>query len=42
MKIAVIGYGGVGKALIRLLEMQKDLLSKEQLSIEVNYVVDYY
>lgn len=42
MKIAVIGYGGVGKALIRLLEMQKDLLSKEQLSIEVNYLVDYY
>lgn len=42
MKIAVIGYGGVGKALIRLLEMQKNLLNKEQLSIEVNYVVDYY
>lgn len=42
MKIAVIGYGGVGKALIRLLEMQKDLLSREHLFIEVNYVVDYY
>ena len=42
MKIAVIGYGGVGKALIRLLEMQKALLAKESLDITVKYIVEYY
>lgn len=42
MKIAIIGYGGVGKALIRLLEMQKELLQKENLCIDVVYVIDYY
>ena len=42
MKIAIIGYGGVGKALVRLLDMQKELLSKEGLPIQVCYVVDYY
>lgn len=42
MKIAIIGYGGVGKSLIRLLEMQKELLQKENLCIDVVYVIDYY
>ena len=42
MKIGIIGYGGVGKALIRLLEMQKELLKKDALEITVKYVVDYY
>ena len=41
MKITVIGYGGVGKALIRLLEMQKALLAKESLDITVKYIVEY-
>lgn len=40
MKIAIIGYGGVGKALTRLLKMQKDVLAKDSLSIEVDYIVD--
>lgn len=42
MKIGIIGCGGVGKALIRLLEMQKDVLAKDSLSVQVNYIVDYY
>lgn len=42
MKIGIIGYGGVGKALVRLLHMQKDLLSRENLPITVNYIIDYY
>lgn len=42
MKIGIIGYGGVGKALIRLLEDKKDLLAKENLEIKVNYILDYY
>lgn len=42
MKIAVIGYGGVGKALIRLLNHKKDLLLAEGLDIQVNYILDYY
>ena len=42
MNIAVIGYGGVGKALIRLLNMQKKNLLAENLLVKVKYVVDYY
>lgn len=43
MNLAIIGYGGVGKALIRLLDMQKDLLNKKDgLEIQVSYVIDYY
>lgn len=42
MKIAVVGYGGVGKALIRLLEEKQELLEKEGLFLQVNYVIDYY
>ena len=41
MKIGIIGYGGVGKALIRLLEMQKELLETEGLVVTVNYIIDY-
>ncbi len=40
MKIGLIGYGGVGKAFVRLLEMQKSVLEKEGLHIEVDYIVD--
>ena len=42
MNIGIIGYGGVGKALVRLLNMQKEILDAEGLSIKVSYVVDYY
>lgn len=42
MKLAVIGYGGVGKAFIRLIQDKKCLLAKEGLELQVNYVIDYY
>lgn len=42
MKLAIIGYGGVGKALIRLLKDKKELLAREGLEIQVNYILDYY
>lgn len=42
MKIAIIGYGGVGKALTRLLDMQQEVLAQDGLAIKVNYIVDYY
>lgn len=42
MKIGIIGYGGVGKALIKLLKEKKELLEKENLKIQLNYVIDYY
>lgn len=42
MKIAIIGYGGVGKAFVRLLKMQEALLAREDLHIQVPYIVDYY
>ena len=41
MRIAIIGYGGVGKALIRLLEDKKNLLTKEDIEIQVNYIIEY-
>lgn len=42
MNIAVIGYGGVGKALIKLLDDKKVLLEKENLIINVKYIIEYY
>ena len=43
MNIAIIGYGGVGKALVRLLNMQEEVLAKDHLlHIRVPYIVDYY
>ena len=43
MNLAIIGYGGVGKALVRLLDMKKEVLAKEdRLPIQVSYVIDYY
>ena len=42
MNIAIIGYGGVGKALVRLLNMQEEVLAKDHLHIQVPYIVDYY
>ena len=42
MNNAIIGYGGVGKALVRLLNMQEEVLAKDHLHIQVPYIVDYY
>ena len=42
MKLAVFGYGGVGKALIRLIESKKEFLQAEGLDLSVNYIVEYY
>lgn len=39
MRAAVIGYGGVGRALIQLLYDKKDYLINEGLQIQVNYIV---
>ena len=39
MNIAIIGCGGVGKALLELLERQHDLLAKENLHINVAYII---
>lgn len=39
MNIAIIGYGGVGKALLALLERQHDLLAEENLYINVKYII---
>jgi len=39
MNIAILGYGGVGKALTALLDKQKDLLTKEGLYINVSYII---
>ena len=42
MRIAIFGYGGVGKALVRLLEDKIEYLSGEGLDVSVNYIVEYY
>jgi len=40
MRIAVIGYGGIGKAFIKLLEEKKEYLAREDINICVNYVIN--
>ena len=42
MRIAIFGYGGVGKALVRLIEEKREELKGEGLKPEVNYVIEYY
>jgi homoserine dehydrogenase len=39
MRLAVIGFGGVGKALINLINSKKDYLQKENLEIKLNYII---
>ena len=39
MNIAIIGCGGVGNALLKLLERQRDLLEKEHLYINVRHII---
>ncbi len=40
MRLAVVGYGGVGKAFVELLEAKKSYLHSEGLDIKVNYVLN--
>lgn len=42
MRVAVVGYGGVGKALVRLLVEKEDYLKNESIDVKLNYVIDYY
>jgi len=39
MRVAVIGYGGVGRAFVQLINDKKDYLQKEGLQIQVNYII---
>jgi len=39
MRVAIIGYGGVGRALVQLVSSKKDYLHKEGLQIQVNYII---
>lgn len=40
MKIGIVGFGGVGKALIKLLHNKKEFLSKKQIEVEVKFVLN--
>src|SRR5665648_278174 len=42
MRIGVVGFGGVGRAFLKLIYDKKCLLEKEGLNIQVNYIVDIY
>ena len=42
MRLAIIGCGGVGRALLRLLQKKQAALAAEGLAVCINYVVDYY
>ncbi|MFR0902841.1 MAG: hypothetical protein ACLSFO_03915 [Anaerovoracaceae bacterium] len=42
MRLAITGCGGVGKALINLLDSRRGALAAEGLDIQVNYVLEYY
>lgn len=39
MRIAIIGYGGVGRAFVQLINGKKDYLNREGLQIQVNYII---
>jgi homoserine dehydrogenase len=39
MRVAIIGYGGVGRAFLELINLKKDYLHKEGLKIQVNYII---
>lgn len=39
MKVAVIGYGGVGRAFVELIDYKKEYLKREGLSLQLNYVI---
>lgn len=40
MRIAVIGYGGVGKAFTQLINEKKEYLYRERLEIQINYIIN--
>lgn len=40
MKIAIVGYGGVGKALIELIYNKKEYLEKEGICPRINYIIN--
>ncbi len=40
MRIAIIGYGGVGKAFVQLLHDKKEYLNNEDIYPQVNYIID--
>lgn len=39
MRVAIIGYGGVGRAFVQLINNKKTYLKKEGLKIQVNYII---
>jgi len=39
MRVAIIGYGGVGKALVQLFNDKVDYLHKEGMQVQVNYII---
>jgi homoserine dehydrogenase len=39
MRLALVGYGGVGRAFVELLSFKKEYLEKKGLSIRLNYVI---
>ena len=39
MRIAIIGYGGVGRALVRLIRDKRDELRKEGIEPIIKYII---
>ena len=39
MRLAIIGYGNVGKAFVKLIEKKKEMLNRENLKLQVNYII---
>lgn len=40
MKIGIVGFGGVGKALIKLLHSKKEFLSEKRIEVDVSFVIN--
>jgi homoserine dehydrogenase len=39
LRVAIIGYGGVGKAFVQLIHTKRDYLKKEGLSLKISYII---
>ena len=42
MRIGIVGFGGVGKAFLNLIDNKATLLAEENIYLKVNYIVDIY
>lgn len=40
MRLGIVGYGGVGRALVELIDLKKEFIRSEAMDIKLNYIID--